>query len=367
VSFGARALIRLAALQHNLRIIRDQVPGARVMAMVKANAYGHGLVVVARALPDVDSFAVARLPEALELRRHGIRQPLVLLSGVFASDELEAAVDAGCEIVVHHEAQLALLESHRGRPAVVWLKIDTGMNRLGFAPDLVPALLARLGSIPAAGELRLMTHLANADDRSDVRTESQLAAFSAIADGFDGHISIANSGGIFGWPEAGLPAYLGDASRIWIRPGIALYGISPFPDINGAELGLRPVMQFESRLVAVKSVRKGDRVGYAGSWLAEHDTTIGIVSAGYGDGYTRYLPSGTPVLVNGRRVPLAGYVSMDMSAVDLGPQAVDKVGDRVVLWGDELPVEEIARKAGSLAYQLVCGVMNREESAVVES
>jgi len=366
VSFGARAFIRLAALQHNFELIRARVPGARIMAMVKANAYGHGLVVVARALPGVDSFAVARLPEALELRQQGITQPLVLLSGVFAAGELEAAVEAGCEIVVHHDAQLALLEAHRGPPAVVWLKIDTGMNRLGFAPEQAFALTDRLRRWPAVRELRLMTHLANADDRDDARTAGQLEAFAAIAAGFDGPISIANSGGIFGWREATLPAYLGDASRNWIRPGIALYGISPFPDLNGADLGLRPVMQFESRLVAVKPVRKGDRVGYGGSWVADRDTTIGIVSAGYGDGYTRYLPSGTPVLVNGRRVPLAGFVSMDMSTVDLGPGAEDRVGDRVLLWGDDLPVEEIARQAKSLAYQLVCGVMNREESAVVD-
>lgn len=365
MSFGARALIRLAALRHNMQLIRSKAPDAKVMAVVKANAYGHGMVVVARALSDADSFAVARLPEALELREHGITQPIVLLSGVNSTDELVAAINADCEIVVHEGAQIGLLEGHSGAPARVWLKIDTGMNRLGFPIKRASELIVNLRGMPAVRELRLMTHLANADDRQDSKTVRQLAAFAKIAAEFDGDKSIANSGGIFGWQQAVTPDYAAANGAMWIRPGIALYGISPFPGCDGRDLGLQPVMQFESRLVAIKDVRAGQRVGYGGSWVASQDTRIGIVSAGYGDGYTRYLPSGTPVLINGRRVPLAGAVSMDMAAVDLGQDSTDRVGDRAILWGDDIPVEEIARQAGSLSYQLVCGIMNREESAVV--
>lgn len=366
MSFGARALIRLDALSHNLSVIKDFAPDAAVMAVVKANAYGHGLSVVARALTEADSFAVARLSEAIELRVAGIKQAIVLLSGVYSGQDLQEACDAGCELVVHNDCQVELLESFKGSQVTVWLKIDTGMNRLGFRVSQAAALIRRLRRLTCVRELRLMTHLANADNRNDATTNSQLALFERIASDFAGEISIANSGGIFGWPESIRPHYLPSSSRVWVRPGIALYGVSPFPEVNGHDLGLRPVMKFESRLVAVKPIRKGERVGYGGLWQAQCDSVLGIVSAGYGDGYTRYLPSGTPVLINGRTVPLAGAVSMDTAAVDLGSDSADKVGDPVILWGEGNPVEEIARQVGSMAYQLVCGVMHREDSGVVD-
>ena len=365
VSFGARALIRLGALSHNFNVIKNRTPDAAIMAVVKANAYGHGLSAVACALPDVDSFAVARLPEALELRKAGIDHPVVLLSGVYTEQELRDACDAQCELVAHCPHQLDLLESAGAIGATVWLKIDTGMNRLGFSADDAESVIRRLRACESVSELRLMTHLANADNSDDSKTDTQLAIFEKIAHDFDGDISIANSGGIFGWQQSVSPGYRRQNRKIWLRPGIALYGISPFPEKNGSALGLQPVMQFESRLVAVKAMGKGERVGYGGTWQTKRDTVLGIVSAGYGDGYTRYLPSGTPVLVNGRRVPIAGAVSMDMAAVDLGPGNEDHIGDAVVLWGDDLPVEEVARYADSLAYQLVCGVMNREASSIV--
>lgn len=365
MSFGARALIRLGALTHNFNVIRSCAPQASIMAVVKANAYGHGLTVVARALPEVDSLAVARLPEAEELRAANIRKPIVLLSGVYSPEELSNACKAGCELVVHNDEQVRLLESMPEQRAIVWLKIDTGMNRLGFPPSQAAALIDRLRSCQAVASLRLMTHLANADDKDDPKTALQLGAFEAVASDFDGHISIANSGGIFGWPEAIAPGYLSAGASMWIRPGIALYGVSPFPECNGADLGLQPVMQFESRLIAVKRINAGEKVGYGGHWTAERNSKLGIVSVGYGDGYTRSLPSGTPVLINDRIAPVIGRVSMDMTAVDLGPESIDQVGDAVLLWGDDLPVESIARQAGLIAYPLVCGVMNREASTVV--
>ncbi len=363
MSFGARALIKLGALRHNLQVIRDKAPGSRVMAVVKANAYGHGLLEVAGALSDADSLGVARLTEAQAMRAAGIESPIVILEGVYTAEELDMAVALGCEIVVHCMEQLELLEKLEARDLTVWLKFDTGMNRLGFRASEADALTDRARRCRAIGELRLMSHLANADDRHDDTTAEQVRLFQSIAEDFEGDVSIANSAGVFGWPDTAWPGGIFRPSgHIWIRPGISLYGISPFKGTSGADLGLRPVMQFRSRLISVKAISAGERVGYCGTWEAERDSVIGIAAAGYGDGYSRFLPSGTPVLANNRRVPLAGRVSMDMIAVDLGPDAPDAVGDPVLLWGEGLPVEEIANHAGTIPYQLVCGVPNREPS-----
>jgi alanine racemase len=260
--------------------------------------------------------------------------------------------------------QLELLESHGPARVIAWLKIETGMHRLGIAPGDFLDYLDRLGACASVSEIRLMTHLANADRIDDPKTAEQVGLFNSILGGFDGAISIANSAALLASSELPGPISKGH-TNIWVRPGIAIYGISPFPGKTGTELGLRPVMKFESRLIAVKPVAEGEAVGYGGSWQAAGDTVIGIVSAGYGDGYSRFLPSGTPVLVAGRRVQLAGTVSMDMLAVDLGPGACDKVGDPVILWGDGLPVEEVAAAAGTIAYQLVCGITYREPGVTV--
>ena len=353
MSFGARAVIRLGALRHNLQVIREKSPGSKVMAVVKANAYGHGMVEAAKAFADADSLAVARLFEAQTLRAAGIDAPIVILEGVFDADELSVAVSSSFDIVVHCVEQLELLENLDAGRLTVWLKFETGMNRLGLPASAAAELIKRARQCRSISTLCLMSHLANADDLQDEKTAEQLRLFDSIAAGFDGDISIASSPGIFGWPES-------VKSGSWVRPGVALYGISPFEDSTGADLGLQPAMQLGSRLIAVKNVKAGDRVGYGGIWEAKEDSIIGIAAAGYADGYTRFLPSGTPVLVNGRRVPLAGRVSMDMIAIDLGPGATDKFGDSVLLWGDGLPVEEIANCAGTIPYQLVCGVLHRE-------
>ena len=361
--FGARALIRLGALRHNLQVIRERAPGSKVMAVIKANAYGHGMFEVAQTFSDADSLAVARLPEARTLRGADIDSQIVILEGVFDSEELEHAAALDCEIVVHCREQLTMLEQTRTRGLIVWLKVDTGMNRLGFPATDAGEVIGRARQCNAIRELRLMSHLANADDRQDNKTSVQMRVFESIAAGLDGDTSIANSPALFAWPDTVEAVTRGDN---WIRPGIALYGISPFEGTTGADLGLRPAMQMESRLIAVKAINAGARVGYGGTWKAAEDTVIGIASAGYGDGYSRFLPSGTPVLVNDRRAPLAGRVSMDMIAVDLGPDARDKFGDSVLLWGDGLPVEEIAGHADTIPYQLVCNVTNREPSVFVD-
>lgn len=357
---GARALIRLDAISHNFQTIKERSHGARVMAVIKANAYGHGMLPVARCLTDADCLAVTRLTEGIDLRDAGLDAPIALLGGVSSERDLLTAIDLDIELAVHTETQVAWLERFGRADAVIWLKIDTGMNRLGFRPHEAAGLIDRLQDCAAVKELRVMTHLASADDVQDDPTASQIARFREIVGAFDGDISIANSAAIFGW-EKELEVFAGQRSkgRLWVRPGLALYGISPFADRCGADLGLRPAMRFESRLVAVKALPKGETVGYGGTWQAERDTVLGIVAAGYGDGYSRFIPAGSPVIVNDRRVPIAGLVSMDLTAVDLGPGAIEQIGDPVLLWGDELPVEELAQHAGTIPYQLLCGITNR--------
>ena len=366
MTFGARALIRLGALRQNLSVIRATAPGAKVMAVIKANAYGHGMVTVARNLDDADAFAVARLPEAISLHEAGIDKPIVLLAGVMTSSELTEAMLRNLEIVVHCAEQIELLEAAGTGGATVWLKFDTGMNRLGFPPEKADTLIDRLRACKAVGELRLMSHLASADEPDNAMTKYQFELFQSVVDGFDGAVSIANTPGTLGWTQiTDAQKILGFEGEHWIRPGLALFGISPFAGRNGADLGLSPVMQFEARLIAVKPLHEGARVGYRGRYQSEDDSVLGIISAGYGDGYTRHFRTGTPVLIDGRRVPLIGNVSMDMIAVDLGADACDKVGDIVTLWGPELPVEEVAPWADAIPYELVCGVMNREASEIV--
>jgi alanine racemase len=328
------------------------------MAVIKANAYGHGMVTVAENIGDVDAFAVARLPEALELRAAGVSKPIVLLAGVLTDEELVAAIEHQFEIVVHCPEQVELLQRCSSGEIVVWLKFDTGMNRLGFSLDDAEELIERLQNSPAVAELRLMSHLASADARDNAKTEEQLRRFSALIKEFSGAVSVANSAAALAWPPL--------AGDYWIRTGIALFGVSPFDGQTGADLGLEPVMQFEARLIARKPLQKGAQVGYKGVYTATADSVLGIISAGYGDGYTRHFKSGTPVLINGRKVPVIGNVSMDMIAVDLGENSTDTVGDIVTLWGPGLPVEEIASWAGAIPYELVCGVMNRESSEIID-
>ena len=366
MTFGSRALVRLGALKKNLSVIRRAAPDARVMAVIKANAYGHGMVAVAHSLDDADSFAVARLPEAVELHESGIDKPIVLLSGLLTADELAEAKLRGFEIVVHCIEQIELLEAAGQGDMTVWLKFDTGMNRLGFATDDAADLIDRVQVCEAVGDLRLMSHLASADELDNAMTEDQFKQFRRIVEGFEGAVSIANTPATLGWPQvAQARQELGFRGDHWIRPGLALFGVSPFAGRTGPDLDLTPVMHFEARLIAVKSLREGARVGYKGKYRAQTDSVLGIIAAGYGDGYTRHFRTGTPVLINGRRVPLIGNVSMDMIAVDLGDTAGDKVGDVATLWGPGLPVEEVAPWADAIPYELVCGVMHREVSQIV--
>ncbi len=354
----AQVVVDLDALRHNLARARDAAGKARVMAVVKADAYGHGLAEAARALADADALAVACVGEAAALREAGWEGRIVVLEGVADAAGLREAAALEADLVVHAPEQLALLEGAGSRrPLDVWVKLDTGMHRLGFPPEAAAGLAARLAGLAAVGTVRWMTHLACADDRRDGATARQLARFAAALEGIPGERSAANSGGLLGWPEAALD---------WARPGIMLYGASPFTGATGETEGLRPAMRFETRLIAVTRRRRGDALGYGGAWVCPEDMPVGVAAAGYGDGYPRHAPSGTPVLVRGRRAALVGRVSMDMILVDLRGVPDARPGDPVTLWGPGLPVEAVAAAAGTIPYELLCAVSGRVPRRVVE-
>jgi alanine racemase len=347
------ASVDTGALRHNLQVVRRWAPKSRVMAVIKANAYGHGLVNVARALGSADAFAVARVDEGLILREAGIAAPTVLLEGVFDSEQLGAAAAADFELVVHTREQIELLRS--APPGVqfkVWLKLDSGMNRLGFKGAAFADAHSALSSLRAVRPpVNLFTHLASADEPELTTTAEQLACFAAATRSLPGERSIANSAGMLSFS---------DAQADWVRPGLLLYGVSPNEGAIGADYGLRPVMTLHSHVIAVKDLDAGERVGYGGDWTAARPTRLAVAAVGYGDGYPRNLASGAPVLVNGERTGLAGRVSMDMIGIDVtNLKRAPQLGDPVVLWGQGLPVEEIAVWAETIPYELLCGISQR--------
>lgn len=360
MSRPARALLDAGALKHNLQQVRRHAPRARIMAVVKANGYGHGLAWVARTLREsTDAFGVSSIEEGLQLRAAGITQPVCLLEGFFTADELPLLSQQRLEPVVHHEAQLrALATVPASSPLTVWVKVDTGMHRLGFPPAVVPEVLKQLRSAPAVAGARIMSHFARAEFSNDAVTQSQIDDFANLTRNLGLETSLANSAGILAWPASHLD---------WVRPGIMLYGASPLEQQGVAALDLRPVMTLESALIAVQPRKKGDAIGYGGDWRCPEDMPVGVAAIGYGDGYPRHAPPGTPVLVNGRRVPIVGRVSMDMITLDLRSQPQAKIGDPVVLWGQGLPVEEVAEKAGTLSYELLCHVTERIPRIVVNT
>jgi alanine racemase len=347
------ATIDTGALRHNLNVVRQWAPKSRVMAVIKANAYGHGLVAVARALESTDAFAVARVDEGLTLRLAGVNTPTVLLEGVFDREQLDAAAGANFELVVHTPEQIELLRNAAaGTRFKVWLKLDSGMNRLGFkgaAFGAAHAALSALGTVQLP--VNLFTHLASADLPELPTTTEQLALFAAATGSLPGERCLENSAAMLSFP---------DAQADWVRPGLLLYGVSPFAGSIGADYGLRPAMTLHSHVIAVKDLAPGERVGYGGDWTATRPTRLAVAAVGYGDGYPRSLGSGAPVLVNGERAGLAGRVSMDMIGIDVTDLHRPPVlGDPVVLWGDGLPVEEIAVWADTIPYELLCGISQR--------
>jgi alanine racemase len=348
------ATIHLGALRHNLARIKAMAAPARVMAVVKADAYGHGLERVARALDtDAECFAVAALGDGLRLRAAGHRQRIVVLSGPDQAGDIAEMQRLQLEAAIHHEAQLHwLAEATPGRGRLrVWLKIDSGMHRLGFPPGRVAEVHARLAAMPGLDpEIGLLSHFSESEVFEGERTRAQIARFAETTHGLAGPRSLSNSAAVLGWPEARVD---------WVRTGGLLYGLSVVEGKSGADFGFRPAMTLATRLIAVNRIRKGERIGYNGTWTCPEDMAVGVAAVGYGDGYPRSAASGTPVRVADTLVPLIGRVSMDLITLDLREAPRAKVGDRVTLWGEGLPVETIARHAGTISYDLTCGMTRR--------
>jgi alanine racemase len=384
----ATAIINLSALKHNLAQIKLLAPTTKVLAVLKANGYGHGLERIAQALfsdqyadtkngnlsVKADAIAVARIDEALALRASGITQPVVLLEGFFDSKDLSILSTHNLQTVVHNQQQLdAILAAKLSSPLKVWLKIDTGMHRLGINPDQFKHFYQQLTeSDNVQQDIVLMSHLGCADDKDSNVTQRQISLFEAVTQGCDEERTIANSAGICSWPTSHYQ---------WVRPGLLLYGVSPLPleassikplqhqlaNESATEIvsfDAKPVMTLKSSLIAIRELNAGEPIGYGGAWQSKEKTVIGVVAIGYGDGYPRHAKNGTPVLINGRRVPLVGRVSMDMITIDLGINSQDKVGDLVTLWGDDLPVAEIAECATTISYELLCNITRRVKMTV---
>jgi len=337
-----------AALRHNYSVAKRLAARSRVLAVVKANGYGHGRDRVVRALSAADGFATVELDGAVATRQGGFRGPILLLEGFFDSAELVEIARADLSIVVHDVEQVAMLEGTKpSRPLDVFFKINTGMNRLGFAPASARAMLERLQRANVARSITLMTHFARSEDRDGV--SDAVLRFEQATRGLDLPRSLANTAAIFAHPDTHA-----DVSRL----GIGLYGATPFADRSAQSLGLKPAMTLTSRLIAIQELKAGETVGYGGTFRAERSMRIGVVACGYADGYPRHAPSGTPILVNGVRTKTAGRVSMDMITVDL--TGIDAgVGTAVTLWGEGLPIDDVANVAGTVGYELMCAVAQR--------
>lgn len=342
------ARIDLAALRHNYHVVRQATSHSKILAVIKANAYGHGMLRVAQALPEADGFAVLAVEEGVALRNAGIRQAILMLEGFFDASELPALAAHSISTAVHSIEQVEMLEKTAlPQPVSVFLKLNTGMNRLGFRPEAAPAALARLRACPNVNVLALMTHFASADEPHGI--DFQMTAFQSVADVDKWPHSLANSAATLEYPCT---------QQDWVRAGIMLYGASP-TEKPAAAYGLEPVMTLESHIIAVQDVRPGETIGYGRTFRADRPMRAGIVACGYADGYPRHAPTGTPVRVNGQPSRLLGRVSMDMLCVDLTELPDAGVASKVTLWGEGLPVDIVAKSAGTIGYELLCALAPR--------
>jgi alanine racemase len=351
------ATIDIAAMRSNLALARRHAKRAGVWAVVKANAYGHGLENALRGFGAADGMALVEPEGAVRLRELGWRKPILLLEGCFDAADMETAGEHGLDIVVHCDEQLAMLEQARKGTCIdVYLKVNTGMNRLGFRPAQVSAIHARLRALPVVRGITLVTHFANADDKRNLvlPLAEQVRRMRLAAAGLDVPLSMSNSAADLLHEEL---------AESWVRPGIMLYGATPGVK-TAAEFGLRPAMTLTSRLIAIQDIAAGEAVGYGSRFVADRPTRIGVVACGYADGYPRHAPNGAPVLVDGVRCALAGRVSMDMLMVDLNGVPGARVGSEVTLWGAGLPIDEVAQAAGTIGYELMCAVAPRVAMAV---
>jgi len=347
------ASISLSALQHNLAVARSHAPGARAWGVVKANGYGHGLERAMRGLAEADGLALIEVDNAVRLRELGWSKPILLLEGFFDADDLPLLARHDIQFAVHCDAQLAMLEAFStDRPLHAHLKMNSGMNRLGFRPAVYAAAHARLSAIQAIKSITMMTHFANADDEGnpDLPLAEQIRRFRQATAGLAGGKSVCNS--------AAALLHGGELAFDWVRPGIMLYGATPGGG-SAADFDLRPVMTLRSRIIGVQDIAPGEAVGYGSRFVADQPMKIGVVACGYADGYPRHAPNGTPVVVDGVRTGTVGRVSMDMLAVDLTGIAGAGVGSDVVLWGEGLPIDEVAFAAGTIGYELMCALAPR--------
>lgn len=355
----AWAEIDRSALRHNIQCVRELSPDSRIVAMIKANAYGHGLIEVARTLAPVsDKLGIARFDEAYQLRSAGIISPLLLMGTQLSDDQLRWCAEQGVAVTVHSPEQAGqIVRQPINKSLEIWLKLDTGMNRLGLTPDALHRAHSILAQSPHVGPLRLMSHFSCADDLSSQTTNDQIAYFEKVAGDLPPmDYSLANSAGLIAWPES---------RQQWLRPGIMLYGDDP---TGQQTLDLKPVMRLKSRVVAIKNLLEGDSVGYNARWIAPRASRIAAVGVGYGDGYPRQLPNQTPVLVNGQKFPLVGRISMDICSIDISEAKQPiSVGDEVTLWGDGLPATDIAAMAGTISYHLYTGVTQRVQRVYSET
>lgn len=344
----ARALIDLQALRHNYRLARE-LAGAKALAVVKADAYGHGAVRCALALEaDADGFAVACIEEALELRAAGIKAPVLLLEGFFEASELALIAEHDLWCVVHSLWQLEAIEQHPvHKPLNIWLKLDSGMHRVGLHPKDYHEAYQRLLASGKVARIVLMSHFSRADELDAATTEQQVAAFEAARQGLTAECSLRNSPGVLAWPNT---------PSDWVRPGIMLYGASPFEVEQAQAARLQPVMTLQSRIISVRELPVGEPVGYGARFTSTRPTRVGVVAMGYADGYPRHAPSGTPVVVAGKRTQLIGRVSMDMLCVDLTEVPEATVGSPVELWGKQVLASDVAQQAGTIPYQIFCNL-----------
>ena len=344
-----QASLDLAALKNNVAVARRHADGARVLAVIKANAYGHGLLRVARTLAQVDGFALLELDDAVRLREAGHRQRILLLEGFFRAEELAEIAHHRFTIMLHASEQVSMLKSLPAEPKIdVFLKFNTGMNRLGFSPADATRVLNDVRAVPCVGKIVLATHFSDAEGVRGIDTQMLEFETRVACRGYER--SLANSAAMLRFPAARAD---------WVRPGLMLYGASPLQNASAQSLHLKPAMTLKSEIIAVQQLKPGDTVGYGNLFSADRAMRIGVIACGYADGYPRHAPSGAPVLVAGARVPLTGRVSMDMLCVDLTlvPQA--GIGTTAVLWGEGLPIEEVAAAAGTVSYELMCAVTRR--------
>jgi alanine racemase len=354
-----RASFSLSALRNNLGVARRHAPNSRIWAVVKANAYGHGLLRAAQALAGADGYALLDLNDAVRLREAGIDKPILLLEGIFQPADLKVADRYGLMLALHDFEQISILEhASLSAPIPVWLKLNSGLNRLGFTGSEVRAAYERLQASGKAA-ISLMTHFADADGAAGVA--AQMARFAEWTEGMKEQATLANSAAILRYPETHAD---------WVRPGIMLYGCSPFADVSAEALDLRPAMTLSSEIIAVQELRPGDRVGYGGTFEAQRPMRIGVIACGYADGYPRHAPGfrdqASPVVVAGVRTRTVGRVSMDMLCADLSAIPHARVGSPVILWGEGLPADEVAASAGTVSYELLCALAARVPQVEVE-